>query len=260
MKRPLFLAILICLSALTSFSQDRGYINLSIGPAFPVGEFANKDESDPKSGLANLGPLLDISYMGRRHNSHFGFTASVLLRMNSISSSALLEPFESLFPGYNWSVTKKPWEAGAAMVGIYWHYPITTKIHFEGALLFGVAETMLPQTTVIGIKDTGVNHTVTDLVEATTQKKYATTFSQSIRMGIGYKLTEKLGLQAGMSFWYLKPTFKQVTQTIVHAQGFAVPGNLSLQNASSISVGQFIADYNQNMSSLNFTVGVAVKL
>jgi hypothetical protein len=203
---------------------------------------------------------LDISYMGRRHNSHFGFTASILLRMNSINSGALLEPFEGQFPGYRWSVTKKPWEAGAAMVGIYCNYPMAKKLHFEGSLLFGVAETLLPQTVVIGIKDTGVNHTVTDLVQGTTQKKYATTFSQSIRMGVGYKLTDKLSLQAGLSFWYLKPTFKQVTQTVFHAQGFAVSGNISLQNATSLSVGEFIANYTQNMSSLNFTVGVAIKL
>jgi hypothetical protein len=225
MKRSLFFVISICLSALTSFSQDRGYLALSIGPAFPVGEFANKDANDQRSGLANPGGLLDISYMGKRHNTHFGFTASLFLRMNSINSGALEEPFQTTYPDYNWSVSKQPWEAGAAMIGAYWNYPMAKKMYFEGALLFGVAETMLPQTTVTGIQDSMVaNQPVSNLVQATTKKKYATTFSQSIKVGIGYKLTNKLSLQAELSFWYLNPTFKQVTQTVIAEQGLVVPG------------------------------------
>jgi hypothetical protein len=260
MKRPLFLVMLACLSATHSFSQDRGTLNLSLGPAFPVGEFANKNGADPRSGLANPGALLDISCMGRRRHSHLGLTGSLVLRMNSINSAALLQPFEAQFPDYSWSVAKKPWEAAAAMIGVYWNYPMANKMYFEGAVLFGVGETMLPQTTITGIKDTGVNHTVTDLVIGTTHKKYATTYSQSIKAGLGYKLTNKISLQAELSFWYLNPTFKQVTQTIFHAQGFPITGILSLQNAQSLSVETFTADYEQNMSSLNFTVGVAIKL
>src|ERR1700689_1901391 len=137
MKSPLFIITTICLSAFNCFSQQAGSISLTIGPAFPVGEFANSNPYSSTSGLASLGALADLSYTHRTRNSDFGFIATLRARANPIDTKATLGPFEQQYPGYNWSVTKKPWEAAAAMVGGYHSHMVTKKLYLEEALLFG---------------------------------------------------------------------------------------------------------------------------
>lgn len=259
MKRPL-LTILLSLWAVSAFSQQLNAIALSIGPAFPVGEFANKDPHSPASGLAQPGFLLDISYYYKTPNSNFGLTASLRARVNSMSSKAFLQLFMEKYPGYNWSVDKKPWKAAAAMVGAYHHAQVAKRLEIEEALMFGVAEALLPNTTVTGLKDSGTSQTVEALLQATTKEKYATTFSALLKIGGVRQLTNRLSLVASLDFWYLKPTFTNLTQTIIMASGFPVPGNYSLSYATSVTYNQSTMNYIQAMSSIDLSVGLALQL
>jgi len=47
---------------------------------------------------------------------------------------------------------------------------------------------------------------------------------------------------------------------IIQAQGFIVPGIITLPNATSISTASQTMNYTQNMSSLNFTIGLSLHL
>lgn len=257
MKRPL-LTILLSLWIVSAFSQQLNSLTLSIGPAFPVGEFANKDPYDPASGLAEPGFLLDVSYYHKTPNTNFGVTASLRARVNSMDTKAMLRLFMDKYPGYNWSVDKKPWKTAAAMVGAYHHAQVAKTLYLREALMFGAAEALLPNTTVTGLKDT--SQTVEDLLQATTKEKYATTFSALLKIEAAHPLTSRLSLMASLDFWYLKPTFTGLTQKVIIASGFPIPGNYSLSTATAISLYQSTTNYIQAMSSIDLSVGLLLQL
>lgn len=244
----------------SSFAQQHGYLTLSAGPGFPVGEFANMDGNDPKSGIARPGGLVDLSYLHEIGNSHFGFTGTLRGRMNGISTSAAVAPFVAEYPNYSWSATKKTWKAATAMIGAYHHFSVTKNIYFEEALLLGVAVTALPDYSVTGLHDSGVNQSLSSYIQASLQKKNTATFSGLVKVGGGYVLTNKLTLIANLGFWYLNPTFKNTTQKIVTLTQFGIPGNLSTVSANSVTYSEFTRNYTQNMSSIDLTVGLSLRL
>ena len=58
--------------------ETRGYIGLTMGPAIPVGSFADKDLNNDKSGLAKPGFNLSLVNFGYRFGKHFGISAAWL--------------------------------------------------------------------------------------------------------------------------------------------------------------------------------------
>lgn len=259
MKKILF-SLLVYLSAFNAFSQKNSSLSLSIGPALPTGEFASKDANDLKSGLAQTGGIVDLSYMHTVGHSGFGFTAMLRGRANGISSSAVLEPFEKQYPDYQWSNKKKYYTTAAALVGAYYHFPATKRIDLRGKLLMGVAESWLPDYSITGVRDTGANHIPTDLILATSNKRHALSFSGTAKIEMAYKLTNKFSFVAGLDFWYQKATFKNLTQVTAYAHGFLIPNYLNLNGASVIEVDSHTFNYTQQMNSLNLTLGVSMAL
>ena len=54
-------------------SENRkGYIAITLGPAFPMGDFANHDIMDPKAGLANTGFQFNLVNFGYRFSKNIG--------------------------------------------------------------------------------------------------------------------------------------------------------------------------------------------
>ncbi len=260
MKKSLFTLLLIYLSAHNVFSQKNSSLSLSIGPSLPTGEYANKDGNDPSSGLAKVGGVLDLSYMHTIGHSGLGFTAMLRARANGISSSAVLETFEKQYPDYQWSTKKRSYKTAAVLAGAYYHFAVTKRIDLKGELMLGAAESWLPDYTITGVRDTGVNNIVSDFKIATSNKRNAWSFSGMVKIGMAYKLTNKFSLIAGLDFWYLKPTFKKLTRVVASGDGLGIPGLLWLNNAAAVQVNSYTADYTQNMSSLNLTFGLSMAL
>jgi len=259
MKNKLLLSFLTCLSSYIGWAQNKSSLALSLGPAIPVGEFANKDGNDIKSGLANTGWLGELSFSLPIRSSHFSVAAAITGRLNGIDQKASKAPFEAEFPTYEWSVSNSHWKALSAMAGATYLFPLSSKIDIGGTLLAGVANTYLSTITVQGIRDTA--HTYpTDLIQANVGKAHATTFSAMVKAGIVYHLNARWNVLANVNFWYLQPTFRHVTQSVIIANGLIIPGYLSVNNASSISYSTYTRDYKQNMNSVNFTAGVAFRL
>jgi hypothetical protein len=260
MKRPLFLLTILSLTLINCFAQQHGFLSLSVGPAIPAGEFANGDPNSRASGLALPGGLVDLTFKKDIPHSPLGFMVSLRARMNPISASENLAIFQAQYPDYNWSIDKHSWQAAAFMVGLYHQSPLCKRAFLEEGFMVGVAEAVLPDVTVTGIRDTGSNHVASDYIQAHSRRTTATTFSALFKIGGGYRLTDKLSLVAHIDFWYLEPDFKGLTQTLVHASGFVVPGNPSLANASVVSYNTFTMDYAQKMNSFDLTVGLSLRL
>jgi hypothetical protein len=268
MRHHVFLSVMAVLALFKAFSQqhsippqDRGTLAISIGPAIPVGAFANSNGNDPTSGLAKPGGLVDLTYMHPFSRPDFGYTITLRGRINAINSTALRQPFVDQYPGYNWDVSAKSWETAAALIGLY-HRSSTLKNRFftDESLLLGVAEALLPGETITGISDSTTNPPDPDYVQGSNQKKYATTITFMMRIGGGVQLSNKLSLVAHVDYWWLDPVFRNLTQTVTTASGLVVPNNFNLGNLTSISRSEFTSDYTQNMSSIDLSIGLALRL
>lgn len=256
MRPLLILFVCVCLSSAQAFSQQ---LNLSVGPAFPIGSFASKDKNDPASGLAKMGWMADLSYMHGVGKGHFGVVALVRGRLNSIDKAGAISTFRDLLPTYQWSASNSSWKTAAVMAGAYYLAPINEKWSFIGQLTVGVAEAWLPEINVRGIVDSTAQGGDANLLLGSNKKAHATTFTAMAKAGVFYKLKGKFSLTACVDYWYLKPDFT-ITQTVVFGRRMVVPGIYQLSNASSISVSSATTQYTQPMNSLNLIVGVSMRL
>jgi hypothetical protein len=254
-----FLPLLILLSTTRSWSQNNGSLHLSIGGALPIGKFASKDVNDPASGLANPGGLAELGYSHLLKDNHWGLTIGIRGRLNGINKNANTSALREAFPVYTWSSSNSSWKALSAMAGAYYILPVSSKLDVRMELSLGAANCYLPEYTVLGILDTAQTGP-TGFIQAKVNKEHAVSFSAMAKAGIVYHLNKHLDLLANLDFWYLKPNFKNVTQTVIVANGLVIPGYLSPSNATSLSVNSETRDYKQNMSTLNLTVGLGISL
>jgi hypothetical protein len=259
MKRLLPLLILACLSTTYTWSQNNSSLHLSIGGALPIGKFASKDVNDPASGLANLGGLAELGYSHPLNDKHWGLTIGIRGRLNGIDKNANSAALRKIYPLYTWSSSNSSWKALSAMAGIYYLLPVASRLDVRMELSLGAANCYLPEYTLLGILDTA-QAGPTGFVQAKVNKEHAVSFSATAKAGIVYHLNKQLNLLANLDFWYLKPDFKHVTQTVLVANGLVIPGVLSPGNATSLSVNSQTRDYKQNMSTLNLTVGLGISL
>ncbi|HVW61258.1 MAG TPA: hypothetical protein VHC48_14505 [Puia sp.] len=257
MKLLQILFVFACLSSVQAFSQQ---LNLSIGPSFPVGAFASKDGNDPASGLAKMGWMADISYShGLRKSPHFGVTAILRGRLNSIDKEGMMAPFTESYPGYQWSASNSSWKTAALMGGAYYTTAISGKWSFTGTLAVGVAEAWLPEINLMAIVDSTGQGGDANLLLVNNKQAHATTFTMMAKAGVLYKLTEKLSLTASVDYWFLKPDFV-LTQSVAFGRHMMIPGMYQLSNAASISTYSVRAPYSQQMNSFNLLVGVSMHL
>ena len=256
MKKNASIIFLFCLLRFHSFSQQ-GYLSLSLGGAFPIGEFASKNVQDIKSGIANPGGLLDLSYMHPLGNSPFGWTATLRARFNPIDGKTEASAFAAEDPGFNWTEKHVSWETGAVLVGAYYHCPVAGRWQFRGSLLVGVADSRLPASSILGISN---DNPPSEFVHITTNKVSAASFSALAKAGLVYSLNSRWSLIGELGFWYLKPTFKNVTEQVLDAKGLVVPGFISPSNATSVSLASYTHNYTQPMNTIDLSVGVVMRL
>lgn len=257
MKPLQILFVFACLSSVQAFSQQ---LNLSVGPAVPVGAFASKDGNDPASGLAKLGWMADLSYTyGLRKSPHFGVTVILRGRLNGIDKEGMVAPFAESFPGYQWSGSNSSWKTAALMGGAYYTTAISGKWSFTGTLAVGVAEAWLPEINLRAIVDSTAQGGDANLLLVNNKKTRATTFTMMAKAGLHYKLTEKFSLTASVDYWFLKPDFV-LTQSVAFGRHMMIPGVYQLNNAASISTYSVKAPYSQQMNSFNLLVGVSMRL
>ena len=269
MKKALILIFSFCLLAFHSFSQQnfvqepgvqKGYLSLSLGGAFPVGGYASRNSQDPTSGLANPGGLIDLSYILPVKNSPFAFKVSLRGRFNPIDAAADIAPLAASNPGYQWSEGKASWKTAALMVGTYYHCPVAKRWEFNAYVLAGAADSKLPAYTVMGIK-TDPDPSQEGFVQLSTSKVSAISFSELIGAGFSYRLARQFSLLANIGFWGLVPTFKNETVRETVVDGLNVPNVFTVSNSlNPIVANDHTFNYGQPMNTIDFSVGVAMRL
>jgi|GEM_PF-1317882 len=259
MKRLLPLLILACLCSIHSWSQNNSSLHLSLGGALPIGKFASKDVNDPTSGLANLGGLAELGYSHPLNDDHWGLTIGIRGRLNGIDKNANSSALRKIYPSYTWSSSNSHWKALSAMAGVYYTLPAASKLDVRLEISLGAANCYLPDYNLLGILDTAKTGP-SGFIQAKVGKEHAISFSGMAKAGVVYHLNKRLDLLANLDFWYLDPNFKQVTQTVLVANGLVIPGLISPNNAMTTTITSQTRDYKQNMSTLNLTVGLGISL
>jgi hypothetical protein len=258
MKKTLLLLLAPVLIGFHAHAQTNGLLSLSLGPGLPIGEFASKDVNDPTSGLAKLGALADLSYQHLFSNSHFGWMGTLRYRFNGVDKNATIAPFEAQYPAFNWSMNSCRWSSAAALVGAYYQFSLTPKLSLSASVEAGAAECWSPKESITGIDDSA--NLTRSLIEVTLHSVSATAFTALGGVGACYRCTDKWSVMARLNYSYLKPTFKNMTVTVVQATGFPISGLISLTQAQEASVSTTSRNYTQPMSTLDLTIGVCREL
>ena len=151
-------AILIVLVfCVSSYSQPKSTLSLTIGPAMPIGNFAQKDSSSyvgfasyanklSGSGMAKLGYSVAGEYQCQ-FKKKFGLSVKFRWQQNPVNAEVVKQ---YLLANNTWAnaafVSFSNWTSSSLLVGGYYLFPSKNKkIDVNLKLLAGVLKTALPK-------------------------------------------------------------------------------------------------------------------
>lgn len=233
MKKTLFLFVLIFCSATFSYSQNKGYVSISIGPSIPIGDFASKDVNNNSAGFAKTGAVLDISF-AYKLGKNLGVCAMLRGQADNFDNAAFGNVL-AIQTGVNWSVKSNPWSIGGLMFGANASYPINKKISFESKAMIGFLRVASPEinTTISGTG--GANWVKQNSV-------VSTSFSYLLCGGFKFDIGKKTCLLTNLDYLVSKPEFRNVEVT------------------SSNGGAPQLSTFRQSIQTINFSIGVGLLL
>jgi hypothetical protein len=206
MKNLLTLMLILMFNTFASFSQEKGYIAISIGPSIPTGEFASKNMDNESSGFANTGAIFDISF-AYKLNKNFGLTAVLRGQANEVDAQALSkEMSKQLTSDITNSVSTGSWGIGGLLVGGYATVPFAKQLSFESRLMLGFITSTSPDMTINLSSPNG---------SAWVKQSSATApaFAYLAGIGIKYDVAKRVCLLTNFDYLGANPQFVDVETT-----------------------------------------------
>ncbi|HLK30524.1 MAG TPA: hypothetical protein VKT28_18225 [Puia sp.] len=283
--RKIFLFILLAQTVfLNCYSQDvkdKGYVSLSIGPSIPLGNFASTSLSDDKAGFAAFGGNLNLSY-AKLLGKNFGIATELTGQINPLNIKAMEKSFaQHQFDAFltlgtitgggqaqppsnpqyvsyqDWHFNKKSWFSGSFLVGGYGQFPLnhSGNISLTTKAMIGIMYLSSPQLS-------GQGYTDSSTIKITQSGATAFGFAYSFGAGLKYDFNKKISFLLNLEYLGTATiNFKNVTSTVVEANGIIVPGlRDNFGNYSSISNSSVTGNVQQKLSAFNINVGVGLKL
>jgi hypothetical protein len=267
MKAPLALLSAMLLS-FAGVAQHRSSIQISAGPAIPVGDFGDKNIYSDKSGLAKTGQIVNISY---HHlvTKNAGFAISIVggrypMDVHSLENSLSVMPgsglvFATGLPGfpstgvivlkhYSWQGKKDAWLSGSLLAGPYFSFPLDTRISIDAQVQAGASYIQSPKIRL---------STITDSSSAYLDQTdpHAIAFAYAVQGGPAYKVSPKISLVLNLQYFATaRATFHNVKTTMTETTGAA--GSLNYQITQSVHTG----DGRQAVSAIGITADLRVHL
>jgi len=261
------LFIITCWSARAQVSNSSNGISISVGPAFPIGSYGNKEINGSSSGFAKPGTTLNISY-SHLIKKNWGLSLTAFGQRNNYDTKAMedafanqkyygLVVFSSTFPypypspgpttTYpNWKFEKDAWWIGGLMAGGYMQFPS----RFSQDFLF----TIKAQAGAVYVESPeakGVSTTDTAIAGFSQSGSQGIGFSYSIGAGAKYNLSKKLYWIANLDFLGTnKILFEDITNTTTIVKYPNNPGMTTISQSVMTGSGK------QSILSINFKVGL----
>jgi len=263
---------LLYLSGYSQVDNDKGFISVALGPSFPLGDYASKDLENVYAGYAGIGEFVNISY-SRLIGKYFGFSAALHGQRNPLNTRELEKDFSTLkintggiwagptpFPPPtlpftytvypDWKFEKDAWLSGSLLLGGYGQFPFQKRnnISFIEKAMLGV----------IYVSSPGLNgSSITDTATAHVEQKGSTGFGMawSLYGGLKFDKGKILFLSASLECsGSNKIKFKDIKSTITTTKGSpGSPGYSAQQTTVTV-------DGKQNINSLNFYIGIGLRL
>ncbi len=233
MKNFLITLAIALLTSSNSFSQDKGYIGISLGPSIPIGEYASRDASNKSAGWATTGAIFDISF-AYKLGQNFGVTGLLRGQANGIDNDAYASELSNQAGG-NWTVDSKAWSIGGFMFGAYGSFPISDKVSFDTRAMIGFLSATSPELNVTLNGSGGLAWFKQSSVSATS-------FSYLIGGGFKFDVGNKICLLANLDYLGAKPEFRYVEVT------------------SSAGGAPQKSTFSQGFGSINFGFGIGLRL
>lgn len=234
------LSLLFIFFLMDSAGAQKHLITINGGLSIPVGSFSKRELAyfSSKDGYAARGNFLSATYNYIPKQSSFGVSASLRERSNKLNSKNV---FDNNGIAYTWTKEEGPYKVYALMAGTVFASPLTKTCGIQLQLLSGVAKARLPKLNWEG--DGNNKHILFDRSGGTTY-----TYSSCFNAGINIKLVRQLSLLVNVDYWYLKPDFKNITQSYSEWAGNYGTG------------GYATFTWSAEMTTLNASIGIQLHL
>lgn len=235
--KKLFITILAFVAITTQgFANDgKGYIGISLGPSFPIGDFGSKNINKPNAGLAGTGAVFDISFAYKLGASNFGVTALIRGQANSMDEMVFQNELRKENPGAYWSADIDSWTNSGIMVGGFGSFPLSDKASFDIKAMIGLSIATVPEMNITGTFPGAGSFWVRQ------DNMSASSLAYLVGAGFKFGLGSKLYLLTNLDIFGSNPEFVNVT--VIGSDG-----------------SREYSTFNQKMTTFNLSVGLAFKL
>lgn len=273
MKKKVFCTTVFSTLLMFAYAQGlkgKSYLELSIGPSIPVGDYGQKDLMKSEAGLAKLGEYVSISFT-KFTSKNFGFTGSLLGQKNPLNVKALesglsnatfyqqqvyfwdgtsgiiIPPAtESYYK--NWEFSKSSWYLASALLGAYYNYSVKAikNVNVFANANIGAAYAWSP-------KISGVSNSDTASARIEQSNSSGAAFAYSLDLGLNYAIAQKTQLTLKLGYFGTSNiTFPSVTASFYSARNI---GGLPTFQQTTLS-----GDAKERITALNIGVGIRVRL
>jgi hypothetical protein len=204
MKKTTILFAVAALIATTCFSQDKGYIGISLGPSIPINDFASRDGNNNSAGWATTGANFDITFVYKLGKS-LGLSALLRGQANSVDNIAYSNELTKQVGG-SWTVDSKSWTMGGLLFGGYGSFPISDKVSFDTRAVIGFLNATSPELNLTLNGSGGAGWVRQSSVSANS-------FTYLLGAGFKFGVSNKICLLANLDYLGAKPEFRDVELT-----------------------------------------------
>ena len=240
-KLIIFILILSICSGVAASAQS--FIGVDGGVSLPLGKWGKASTAtelmsingtvDDKNGYAKAGGFFSVDGAWF-FSKHFGVGGMFKYGTHSLKGiDSLSQGYEESFDVDQTSTTVTNYKLWSILPGIYYNWNFTKKLALTARALVGIAHVSTPRIDV-AIEDGGVEDP--PVVQASASK---TAFAADGGVGLQYSLTKCIAIRLRADYFYTKP-------------------DLTIQNSGrNNNAGREVTEYDQALSSVNFSLGVA---
>jgi hypothetical protein len=190
----LTVALMALAGANAQEKMSKFFAEISLGPSFPIGQFAEKDYNGPfekdQPGLAQVGQALNAT-LGYHLKENAGLLLSIGYSSNKQKPESYTEYVRRSMDRFPGEFDVESWKILKVMAGGFLITPLTEgKLNLVTKLSAGIFKTHIPTSILVGYLPDGTSYAIGKLEK----EKLPVTFCYQISIGLQYMLNEKLHL------------------------------------------------------------------
>ena len=270
MKKISLLIFIALFQTTFIFSQinNRSNFSFTVGPAIPIGHFANTNLYDGTSGFAKTGEAISFSY-DRPIAKKLSFLINLSGQRNPINKSAFESSFSKakIYQGFtfgsdpnnppiqtnaaiypNWKFEKSSWLYAALQLGGKAQFPLNEQknIHFIANATIGALYAKSPD-----LKGSSTTDTATANITQSSRTGFGLIYS--LGGGIQYQVNQRVFLTTTLNYTGTNNiTIKNIKSTLTTTKGAIGASGSSVQQSTTTANGK------QSISSLNCLIGFGI--